>query len=101
MFELDPKDCSDVINSLSSSLLLWHVEGSSDQILLLVLDLHHLTLNGVLGDVLVDEDILGLSQPVDPVKALPLTGWVPGRIKQQQVISCCQVQSHTSSLGKI
>ena len=67
---LNSKNGSDVINSLSPSLLLRHVECSVDQILLLPLDLHHLSLNGLLGDVLVDEDIFGLTDSVHSVKAL-------------------------------
>ena len=67
---LNSKNGSDVINSLSPSLLLRHVECSGDQILLLPLDLHHLSLNGLLGDVLVDEDIFGLTDSVHSVKAL-------------------------------
>ena len=47
------------------------MEGPSDEVLLLVLDLHHLLLDGVLRNVLVDEDRLGLAEPVDPVETLP------------------------------
>ena len=79
---LDSKYSSDISESLPSHFLFWHVECPSDEVLLLVLDLHHLTFNGGLGDELVDEDIPVLTHPVDPVKALPLTRGVPGRVQQ-------------------
>ena len=93
------KDVSDVIDPLPPALLLGHVEGSSDEVLLLVLDLQHLALDGVLGDVLVDEDRLGLAEPVDPVEALPLTGRVPGGVQQEEVVGSSEVQSDTSGLA--
>ena len=99
-FSLNSKDCSDIIKSLSSSLLLWHVECSIDEILLLVLNFYHLTLDGGLGDELVDEDIPVLTHPVDPVKALPLTRGVPGRVQQQEMIGRGQVEANSTSLNK-
>ena len=57
------------------------MEGSSDQVLLSILDLHHLLLDRTLGDELVDEGLLGLSHPVGAVEALFLSGWVPSRVK--------------------
>ena len=61
------------------------MEGSGDKILLLVLNLHHLALDGLLGDVFVDEDVLGLSHSVNPVKTLPFTGRIPGGIKKKKI----------------
>ena len=60
-----------VVDPLPPTLLLWHVESSRDEVLLLVLNLQHLPLDGVGSDELVDEDRLGLAEPVDPVEALP------------------------------
>ena len=75
------------------------MESPGDEVLLLVLNLQHLALNGLLGDELVDEDLLGLAQPVDPVEALPLAGGVPGGVQQQEVVGSGEVESHTSGLG--
>ena len=57
-----------------------------------------LLLDGVLGDKLVDGDILGLAHPVCPVKALPLTGRVPSRVQEQEVVGSSEVETNTSSL---
>ena len=62
------------------------MESSGDEILLLVLDVHHLVLDGIVGDVLVDEHVLVLAESVHPVKALPLTRRVPGRVQKQEVV---------------
>ena len=75
------------------------VEGARDEALLLVLNVQHLLLHGLLGDELVDEDRLGLAQPVDPVEALPLAGRVPGGVQQQEVVGSREVESDTSGLG--
>ena len=69
---LNSKDCSDVINPLHSPLLLWHVESPRDQVFLVILNLDHFSLYGLVGDELVDEDRLGLTEAMDPVEALPL-----------------------------
>ena len=98
---LNSKDCSDVINPLSPPGLFRHVEGSGDEVLLLVLDVHHLALDGVVGDVLVDEHVLVLAQPVHPVKALPLAGGVPGRIQQKKVVGGGEVETNATSLNRI
>ena len=74
------------------------MESSSDEVLLLVLDLHHLAFNGGLGDELVDEDVPVLAHPVDPVEALPLTRGVPGRVQQQEVVGRGQVETNSSCL---
>ena len=68
---LNSKDIANVVDPLPPTLLLWHVESSRDEVLLLVLNLQHLPLDGVLGDELVDGDRFGLTEPVDPVEALP------------------------------
>ena len=62
----------DVGNSLPPPLLIANVEGAGDQLFLAVLDRHHLLLNRVLGDELVDEGLLGLhwgGQAWDEVRA--------------------------------
>lgn len=59
---LDVEDVPDIRHTLPPPLVTVHVEGSVDEVLLLVLDLDHLLLDRVLGDVLVDGDILGLTQ---------------------------------------
>ena len=97
---LDAKDVPDVVDPLPAPLLLRHVESPGDEVLLLVLNLQHLALNRLLGDELVDEDRLGLTQSVDPVEALPLAGRVPGGVQQQEVVGSGEVQSHTSGLGR-
>ena len=68
---LNSKYSSDVVNPLHPSLFLRHVERSGDEVLLVILNLNHFPLNGLVGDKLVDEDRLGLAEPVDPVEALP------------------------------
>ena len=83
---LNTKDVSNVINSLASSFFFRHMEGSGDEVLLLVLNLHHLTLDRIVCEELVDEDFLLLSQSMNSVKALPLACRVPCRVKQKQVI---------------
>ena len=98
---LNSKYSSDVVNPLHPSLLLRHVERSGDEVLLVILNLNHLALNGLVGDELVDEDRLGLAQPVDPVEALPLAGRVPGGVQQQEVVGSGEVESDTSGLGII
>ena len=95
------KYSSDVVNPLHPSILLRHVERSGDEVLLVILNLNHFPLDGLVGDELVDEDRLGLTQPVDPVEALPLTGRVPGGVQQQEVVGSGEVESHTSGLGII
>ena len=75
------KYVTDICNPLPPSLLSPNVEGTSDQVLLSVLDRHHLLLDRTLGDELVDEGLLSLSHPVGAVKALLLSGWVPSRVK--------------------
>ena len=95
------KYSSDVVNPLHPSILLRHVERSGDEVLLVILNLNHFPLDGLVGDELVDEDRLGLTQPVDPVEALPLTGRVPGGVQQEEVVGSGEVQSHTSGLGII
>ena len=76
------------------------MESSIDEILLLVLNFYHLTLDGGLGDELVDEDVPVLTHPVDPVEALPLTRGVPGRVQQQEMIGRGQVEANSTSLNK-
>ena len=72
----------DVGNSLPPPLLIANVvKGAGDQFFLAVLDRHHLLLNRVLGDELVDEGFLGLAHPVGAVKALRFTSRIPGRVK--------------------
>lgn len=95
---LNSKNGSYVINSLSPPRILRHVEGTSDEILLLVLDLHHLTLDGLFGDVLVDEHIFVLAKSVHPIEALPLTGGVPGWVQKKKMIGGCQVETDPTSL---
>ena len=69
-------------NSLPPPLLIANVvKGAGDQLFLAVLDRHHLLLNRVLGDELVDEGLLGLAHPVSAVKALSFTSRIPGRVK--------------------
>ena len=74
------------------------MEGSSDEVLLLVLDLHHLALDRVVCDVLVDEHVLVLAEPVHSVKALPLAGGVPGRVKQEEVVGRGEIETNATSL---
>ena len=76
------------------------MECSIDEILLLVLNFYHLTLDGGLGDEFVDEDVPVLTHPVDPVEALPLTRGVPGRVQQQEMIGRGQVEANSTSLNK-
>ena len=70
-----------VFNLLPPSLLSPDVEGTSDQVLLSVLDRHHFLLDRVLGDELVDAGLLGLSHSVGAIEALFLSGWVPSRVQ--------------------
>lgn len=63
-----------VVNPLSSPRLRRHVESTSNEIFLLVLDLHHLTLDRLIRKEFVDEDLLVLPESVNSVKALPLAG---------------------------
>ena len=86
LFNLNSKNGSDVINSLAPSLFFRHMESTGDEILLLTLNLHHFTLDGIVCEELVDEDFLLLSQSMNSVKALPLACRVPCRVKQKQVI---------------
>ena len=95
---LNSKDGSDVINPLSPPRLLRHVEGSGDEILLLVLDGHHLVLDGLVSDVLVDEHVLVLAESVHPVEALPLTRRVPGRVQKQEVIGRGKIETNPTGL---
>ena len=76
------------------------MEGTRDEALLLVLNVQHLLLHRLFGDELVDEDRLGLAEPVDPVEALPLTGRVPGGVQQEEVVGSSEVQSDTSGLAR-
>ena len=92
------KDSSNVIDPLSPPSLLRHVEGSGDEIFLLVLNFHHLTLDGVICDVLVNKNVLVLAEPVHPVKALPLAGRVPGRIQQEKVVGRGEIETNSTSL---
>ena len=92
------KYSSDVVNPLISSVLLRHVESSGDQVFLVILNLNHFPLDRLVGDELVDEDRLGLAQPVDPVEALPLAGRVPGGIQQEKVVGSGEIKSDTSGL---
>ena len=78
---LEIKYIPQICNSLPPSLHSPDVEGTSDQVLLSILDLHHLLLDRTLGDELVDEGLLSLSHPVGAVEALFLSGWVPSRVK--------------------
>jgi len=75
------EDVPYVGNSLPPPLLIANIEGAGDQLFLAVLDRHHLLLNRVLGDELVDEGFLGLAHPVGAVKALSFTSRIPGRVK--------------------
>ena len=50
------------------------MESTSNEIFLLVLDLHHLTLDRLIRKEFVDEDLLVLPESVNSVKALPLAG---------------------------
>ena len=95
---LNSKDGSDVIDPLSPPRLLRHVEGSGDEIFLLVLDIHHLTLDGVVCDVLVYKHVLVLAEPVHPVKALPLAGRIPGRVQQEKVVGGGEIETNSTSL---
>ena len=95
------KDSSNVIDPLSPPSLLRHVEGSGDEIFLLVLNFHHLTLDGVICDVLVNKNVLVLAEPVHPVKALPLAGRVPGSIQQEKMVGSGEIQSDSSGLNYI
>ena len=72
------------------------MEGTSDQLLLPVLDCHHLLLDRALGNELVNEGLLGLSHPVGAVEALFLSGRVPSRVEKQQVVCRSQVQAHST-----
>ena len=94
------KYSSDVINPLISSVLLRHVESSGDQVFLVILNLNHFPLDRLVGDELVDEDRLGLPEPVDPVEALPLAGRVPGRVQQEEMVGSSEIQSDTSGLNQ-
>ena len=92
------EDVDNIVNSPPPFLLLLDMESARDKSLLLVLNIQHLLLHRLLGDELVDEDLLGLAEPVDPVEALPLTGGVPGGVQQQQVVRRSQIQAHAASL---
>lgn len=74
------------------------MEGSGDEILLLVLDGHHLVLDGLISDVLVDEHVLVLAESVHPVEALPLTRRVPGRVQKQEVIGRGKIETNPTGL---
>ena len=74
------------------------MEGSGDQVFLVILNLNHFPLDGLVGDELVDEDRLGLAEPVDPVEALPLAGRVPGGVQQEEVVGSGEVQSDSTGL---
>ena len=90
------KNVSDVCNALPPSLLGPDVEGTSDQVLLVVLDLHHLLLDRALCDELVDEGLLGLSHPVGAVEALLFSGRVPSRVEKEEMVGSSQVQTNSS-----
>ena len=45
----------------------------------------------------INENIFGLSHPMNSIKALPLRGRIPGRIHQQEMVGRCQVQANASS----
>ena len=54
--------CKDVVDPLPTSLLVWHVEGPRDELLLLGLDLQHLFLHSLThSDELVDVNMLLLA----------------------------------------
>ena len=74
------------------------MEGARDEALLLVLNIQHLLLHRLPGDELVDEDLLGLAESVDPVEALPLDGRVPGGVQQEEVVGSGEVQSDSTGL---
>ena len=93
---VEVKNVSDVGNPLYPSLLVANVECAGDQLLLVVLNGHHLLLNGVLRDELVDKRLLGLANPVDAVKALLFNGRVPGWVEQKQVVGGGQVETNTA-----
>ena len=96
---VEVENVPDIGNSLPPPLLIANVvKGAGDQFFLAVLDRHHLLLNRVLGDELVDEDVPVLTHPVDPVEALPLTRGVPGRVQQQEVVGRGQVETNSSCL---
>ena len=97
---LNIKYSSDVLNPLIPSVLLRHVECSGDQVFLVILNLDHFPLYGLVGDELVDEDRLGLAEPVDPVEALPLAGRVPGGVQQEEMIGGSEIQPDTASLNQ-
>ena len=90
------KDVPYVCNSLPPSLLSPNVEGTIDKFLFSVLDVHHLLLDGTLGDELVDEGLLGLSHPVGAVEALLLSGRVPSRVEKEEMVGSSQVQTNSS-----
>ena len=76
------------------------MESARDESLLLVLNIQHLLLHRLLGDELVDEDLLGLAEPVYPVEALPLAGGVPGGVQKQEMVGSCEVQPDSTSLAR-
>ena len=76
------------------------MEGARDEALLLILDIQHLLLHRLLSDELVDEDLPGLAQSVDPVEALPLAGRVPGGVQQEEMVGSSEIQSDTSGLNQ-
>ena len=97
-YDSDAEDVPDIGDPLPSSLLGIHVERPRYEVLLLALDLDHLLLDGVLCDVLVDGHVFLLAEPVGPVEALPLTGGVPGRVKEEKVVGGGQVQTNPTCL---
>ena len=92
------ENSSDITNPLAPPLFFRHVEGPRDEIFLVILNLSHPVLDRVVGDELVNENLLGLAEPVDPVEALPLTGGVPGGVEEQQVVGGGQVEPHAARL---
>ena len=90
------KDVPYICNSLPPSLLSPNVEGTIDEFLFPVLNVHHLFLDGALGDELVDEGLLGLSHPVGAVEALLLSGRVPSRVEKEEMVGSSQVQTNSS-----
>ena len=86
LFNLNSKNGSNVINSLAPSFFFRHVESTGDEILLLTLNLHHFTLDGIVCEEFVDEDFLRLSKSMNSIKALPLARRVPRRVQQKQVV---------------
>ena len=96
------------------------MESPRDEVFLVILNLDHFSLYGLVGDELVDEDRLGLTETMDPVEALPLqidlsysafcstlkfftnlAGRVPGRIQQEKMVGSGEIQSDSSGLNYI